>query len=108
MTAQRDGYVVTVNFAVEPGSWKLFRDAVLENAHASLTREPGCRTFDVCEDEHDARIFLYEVYDSRKAFDIHLASEHFRRFDDLTATWVSRKQVLLLNRLVLTADGLPA
>ncbi|MGI9463684.1 MAG: putative quinol monooxygenase, partial [Aestuariivirgaceae bacterium] len=41
-----------------------------------------CRRFDVCTDpDRPERVFLYEIYDDRAAFDAHLASDHFKAFD---------------------------
>ena len=43
---------------------------VIANARASVEHEPGCSQFDVCVDPKDkSRIFLYEIYDDRAAFD---------------------------------------
>ena len=39
------------------------------------------------------RVFLYEIYDDRAAFDAHLASPHFRAFDAEVGPWVQDKQV---------------
>jgi quinol monooxygenase YgiN len=45
----------------------------------------GCRQFDVCESADGSQIFLYEIYDSEAAFKAHLATDHFVRFNELTA-----------------------
>ena len=96
---RRDGYAVVVTFVVMPEHRAAFRDAISENAAASLRLEPGCSVFDVCEGADEAEIFLYEVYDSEAAFREHLATEHFRRFDALVAPWVHEKRVLTYPRL---------
>ena len=45
-------------------------------------KERGCRRFDVLEPAGEPdRVVLYEIYDDRAAFDAHLQSEHFRRFN---------------------------
>jgi len=93
------GFVVTVAFRVKPEHRAAFRDAILENAAASVADEPGCSVFDVCEKADGAEIFLYEVYDDERAFKAHLATEHFKRFDALAAAWVAEKNVLTYNRL---------
>jgi quinol monooxygenase YgiN len=100
MTARRDGYAVIVTFAVQPPYRKAFRDAILENASASRTLEPGCSVFDVCESEDGSEVYLYEIYDSEAAFREHLATDHFRRFDALVAPWVVDKRVKTYHRLV--------
>jgi autoinducer 2-degrading protein len=87
-------YVVTVVFRATPEHRDDFREAMIENATASRTREPGCRRFDVCEKADRSEIFLYEVYDDESAFRAHLATEHFRAFDAKVKPWVEHKHVL--------------
>lgn len=87
-------YVVTVEFTVKAGSAESFLVEMLANAQASVTNEQGCVQFDVCVDPLDAgRVFLYEVYVDRAAFDEHLASTHFRTFDRKVAAWIVSRDV---------------
>lgn len=91
-------YVVTVAFEIRPEAAAAFLPLMLENARASLAEEPGCLRFDVCgeataDEAAPARIFLYEIYQDRSAFDAHLASAHFRSFDQATGPMVTSKQV---------------
>ena len=91
-------YVVTVAFEIRPEAAAAFLPLMLENARASLAEEPGCLRFDVCSEEaaDDAppvRVFLYEIYRDRGAFDAHLASAHFQSFDAATRPMVTSKQV---------------
>jgi (4S)-4-hydroxy-5-phosphonooxypentane-2,3-dione isomerase len=93
-------YVVVVDFKIEPESLAEFMPLMLENARASRETEPGCRQFDVCVDPADkSRIFLYELYDDRAAFDAHLATAHFKRFDAAVAPMVAAKAVRALTKL---------
>jgi autoinducer 2-degrading protein len=93
--------VLVVDFVLRAEHAKDFHVAISANAKASLTREPGCRQFDVCIDAADpARFFLYEVYDDETAVQAHLASNHFAEMSHLTADWVEHKSV---RRLVLAA-----
>ena len=86
-------YLVTVTFDVAPDHATAFLPRVQQQAADSLT-EPGCQRFDVWQSPGDpARIFLYEIYDDRAAFDAHLASPHFLAFDAEVASWVSSKTV---------------
>jgi (4S)-4-hydroxy-5-phosphonooxypentane-2,3-dione isomerase len=88
-----DNWVVTVEFTIRPGSADPFLKRLAVQAAESL-REPGCSQFDVCVDPSDEhRIFLYEVYSDREAFDTHLASAHFRDFDAATRPLVGSKTV---------------
>jgi quinol monooxygenase YgiN len=73
---------------------------VLENARRSLEEEHGCRQFDVCtEPQRPGIYFLYELYDDRAAFDVHLASEHFRVFDAATKDMLAGKTVNTWRRI---------
>ena len=50
------GYAVVVTFRAKPEHRAAFREAMLENAAASRTDEPGCRQFDVCESADGAQL----------------------------------------------------
>ena len=90
-------YVVIVDFRIKPERVAEFMPLMLENARASRETEPGCRQFDVCVDPADGTaVFLYEVYDDRAAFDVHLASAHFKKFDPAVAPMVASKSVRTL------------
>jgi autoinducer 2-degrading protein len=92
-------YVVVVDFSVKPERLAQFMPLMLENARLSRETEPGCRVFDVCADPKEkTSIFLYEVYDDRAAFDAHLASAHFKRFDAAVGEMLAAKAVRLLER----------
>ena len=61
-----------------------------------MALEPGCLRFDVLSPTDGARareVLLYEIYTDQTAFDVHLASAHFRSFDEQTRTLVRRKTV---------------
>ena len=97
------GYVITVDFKLVAGSSVAFRDLVDENARASCRDEPGCRRFDVMAMRGEAdRIFLYEIYDDRKAFEAHVATDHFARFNRESAALVLEKKV---QEYDLTCEG---
>lgn len=90
-------YVIVVDFKIKPERLAEFMPLMLENARASRETEPGCRVFDVCADpKKETSVFLYEVYDDRAAFDEHLDSPHFKRFDAAVASMVASKTVRTL------------
>ena len=92
-------YVVIVDFRIKPERLAAFMPLMLENARLSRETEPGCQIFDVCVDPKEkASVFLYEVYDDRAAFDAHLATAHFKRFDAAVADMVAAKSVRMLER----------
>lgn len=91
-------YIVTVEFTIHPERMPVFMPLMVDNARASRAQEPGCRQFDVCLDPAAPNIvFLYEVYDDRAAFDAHLATAHFKRFDAAVAPMLASKAVRLLS-----------
>jgi (4S)-4-hydroxy-5-phosphonooxypentane-2,3-dione isomerase len=89
------GFSVIVDIRLKPGAREAFRRLIDANARASATHEPGCSRFDVLEPSGEAdRIMLYEVYSDRAAFDAHVRSEHFLRFDKESAALMASKSVL--------------
>jgi autoinducer 2-degrading protein len=93
-------HVIVVDFKIKPERLAEFMPLMLENASTSRDTEPGCRVFDVCVDpKKETSVFLYEVYDDRSAFDAHLASAHFKRFDAAVAPMLVAKNVRTLKRL---------
>jgi (4S)-4-hydroxy-5-phosphonooxypentane-2,3-dione isomerase len=92
-------YVITVEFEVKTEHIDAFRDAINENASLSLANEPECHQFDVCVDiASPSKVFLYEIYTDRAAFDHHLATDHFKQFNAQVTPWVVAKQVRAYER----------
>ncbi len=99
------GFSIIVDFRLKPGTRSTFRRLIDANARESAGREPGCRRFDVLEPVDDAdRVMLYEIYTDRAAFDAHVRSEHFARFDTESAALLSSKSVVECE-LVFEAPG---
>jgi quinol monooxygenase YgiN len=88
------GYVIMVDFHLKPHCQAEFRRLIDENARASVREEPGCRRFDVMEPAKEKdRVVLYEIYDDRAAFELHLKSAHFASFNSASASLVREKIV---------------
>ena len=88
------GYAIIVDFGLKPGVMAEFRQLIDANAEDSCRLEPGCRRFDVLVPQGSAnRIVLYEIYDSRLAFDDHLKKAHFLNFDQASAALIVTKTV---------------
>jgi len=93
-------YIVTVLFSILPAHIEDFRKAVKIQAKTSLTEEAGCLQFDVAVDPDDSGVcFLYEIYEDREAFDLHLKSAHFAAFDKTTLPWVNLKTIQTYEKL---------
>ena len=93
-------YVVTEMFHVNPQFSAPYREQLLGNARETRKREAGCLQFDICTDPmHKDRIFLYEVYTNRAAFDSHLASVHYKSFETTVRSWITAKDVRTYERI---------
>lgn len=93
-------FVVTVRFVVARPHITAFRQAMIDQARVSLASEPGCHQFDVCQTKGlGDQMFLYEIYTDNAAFDAHLASGHFRNFDETVRPWVIEKHVEIHERI---------
>ena len=92
-------HVITVTFDVKPDHVNAFREAMLEQARASLDRETDCHQFDVAFDPDEPTVcFLYELYSNRAAFEAHLRTPHFKKFDEKVSTWLTGKSVRAFER----------
>jgi quinol monooxygenase YgiN len=93
-------YVVLVEFTTKPQHAIAFRDRVRQQASDSLRLEADCHVFDVCVDpEREDFILLYEVYTDKRAFETHLAADHFLDFDVTIKNWVVDKKVSIFERI---------
>ena len=76
--------VVLVNVTVRREMLAEFERAIMANADAARTREPGCLRFDVSQKEDDPSQWLfYEVYKDSVAFEAHRASPHFAAYQQV-------------------------
>ena len=72
-----------------------FVAAMLANARNSVIHEPDCLRFDVIRDEKNpTRLFLYEVYRDRAAFDAHVTMPHYLVWRDTVKDWFAAPPVL--------------
>jgi (4S)-4-hydroxy-5-phosphonooxypentane-2,3-dione isomerase len=81
-------HILVVTIDIKPQFREQFLAAMLDDARGSVADEPGCVRFDVIQDEKDAnRIYLYEVYQDRTAFEYHMTTPHFLKWRDATKDW---------------------
>ena len=87
-------FVITVDFEIKSEFVNEFRNRVLQQAKDSLNNEEKCLIFDVSFDEKNTnKVFLYEIYQDKNAFDYHLKSDHYLSFDKDVKNWVTKKTV---------------
>ncbi len=76
-------FVVIAEFEVSEEHKAEFLEVCRYDSVRSTTDEAGCRQFDVLTSEDaPTSVALYEVYDDRAAFDLHLTMPHFTVFSD--------------------------
>ena len=76
--------VVLVQVKVKEETLDEFERAIVRNAEAARTTEPGCVRFDVSQREDDPTQWLfYEVYKDGAAFDAHRGSPHFAAYQQV-------------------------
>ncbi len=76
--------VVLVEVTVRQEMLAEFERAILANADAARTREPGCVRFDVSQREDEpSRWLFYELYKDAAAFEAHRASPHFAAYQQV-------------------------
>lgn len=94
-------FAVCVTFTLHPQHRDAFMPLMLNNARTSLDFEPGCHQFDVLSDpDRPDEVFLYEVYESPAAFQTHLDSDHFQRFDQAVGHMLKGKNVKTYTQVV--------
>ena len=85
-------YVITVDFFIKDNLVDNFKKRVIQQANDSLNKEKDCLYFDVCFDKENInRVFLYEIYKDKNAFDEHLNSSHYLSFNKEVSPWIKEK-----------------
>lgn len=81
-------YALFVTIQIQPEHREAFLESMLDDARGSVNDEPGCFRFDVLQDPQDPnKIYLYEIYRDRAAFEAHLQAPHLIRWRDTVKDW---------------------
>ncbi|MEN6479781.1 MAG: putative quinol monooxygenase [Anaerolineales bacterium] len=73
--------ILVVRLQIKPEFRDPFVAIAKLNADGANSNEPGCRRFDVLEEEEHPNTFVfYEVYDDDEAFQAHQASPHYTQY----------------------------
>jgi quinol monooxygenase YgiN len=87
-------YAVCVTLQVKAGMFDTFMPLMQKQAQNSLEKEDACHRFDVCTNpDKPEEVFLYEVYEDASAFQMHLATVHFKVFDTAVQSLLAGKTV---------------
>ncbi len=75
-------YILMVRLKVKQARIDDFIKASIEDGTGSVLNEPGCRRFDIIQDETDPTLFAFnEVYNDEAAFEHHKTTPHFAAWD---------------------------
>jgi autoinducer 2-degrading protein len=85
LTARLQGvamHIVMVRLKVKQNHIDNFIKASIADGTGSVLNEPGCRRFDIIQDETDPTLFAFnEVYNDLAAFEHHKTTPHFAQWD---------------------------
>ncbi len=99
-------YVLMVTIDIKPGFKDRFIQAMLDDARGSVGNEPGCVRFDVIQDQKEPnRIYLHEVYKDRAAFDAHMKTPHFLKWNDTVKDWFASPPIVGEGPSIFPADA---
>jgi len=99
--------ILMVRIRVKPRHLEDYIRAMIADAQGSVLHEPGCRRFDIIQDEDEpTKLGLCEVYNDEAAVEDHLRRPHFLKWQETTADWVAADIGVSKCRLVFPAgDG---
>jgi len=79
-------FALIVSLKVKPEMRDRFLEAAADDSTCSVRDEPGCRRFDVLQDQADPNHFVfYEVYRDDAALQAHTQTPHFARWREAAA-----------------------
>ena len=87
-------FIVLVQVEVRDDMLEAFERAILENAAASVARDPGCLRFDVSQQMDDPRRWVFhEVYLDEAAHAAHRQSPHYAAYLEVADRAIVSKTV---------------
>lgn len=91
---------------IQPEYRDAYIQAIFEDAAGSLKNEPDCLQFDVLQDESDPNIFyLHETYRDRAAFEKHMTTPHFKKWNDTVKNWFQKPAIVFWGKTLFPADA---
>ena len=98
-------YTLLVTIEIKPEFRDRFVEEMVLNAKGAVEDEPGCFQFDVVQDANDPnKLYLYEVYRDRAAFEAHLQAPHFLRWRDAVKDWRAAPQQSVTGHNLFPSD----
>ena len=81
-------YILMVRLTVKQDHIDDFIKASIADGTGSVLHEPGCRRFDIIQDETNPRLFAFtEVFNDEAAFEYHTRTPHIAKWRDTVKDW---------------------
>jgi autoinducer 2-degrading protein len=85
-----------VKITLKPGTRDKFLEVASAHRGRVLDREPGCHHFDVLvPDDEENQVCLYEIYEDRAAFDLHVATEYMAAYREQTGDFTTGRELVM-------------
>ena len=97
--------IVHVHVHIKPEYVEAFRQATIENVHASV-KEPGIARFDVVQQQDDpTRFVLVEAYRTEQAPAQHKETAHYQKWRDTVAVMMAEPRSSVKFQNVFPSDA---
>ena len=88
-------YVRVAELQIDPAQAAAFAAATREVGKASVETEEGCiALYAVAEKDNPNLVRVFEIYRDPAAYQVHLQSEHFRKFRESTNAMVTSRKLM--------------
>jgi quinol monooxygenase YgiN len=97
-------YVQVAEIEIDPVQLDAYRTAVQEQIDAAIRNEPGVLVlYAVSEKDNPTHVRVFEIYRDRKAYEAHLASDHFKKYKTTTQDMVKSLKLVQTTPIMLGA-----
>jgi (4S)-4-hydroxy-5-phosphonooxypentane-2,3-dione isomerase len=84
--------ILMVRIRIKADHLKDFIGEMIGDGKGSVLHEPGCRRFDIIQDEDEpTKLGLCEVYNDEAAVEDHMSRAHFKKWLEKTAGWTAEE-----------------
>lgn len=100
----RDRVVRLAELEIDPAQLESYKVALQEEIETSIRVEPGVlKLYAVSVKDHPTQIRLFEMYANAAAYEIHLQSPHFKKYNRVTLGMVKSLKLLEAEPILLGA-----
>ena len=97
-------YVQVAEIEVDPAQMDAYRTAIQEQIDAAIQKEPGVLVlYAVSEMDKPNHVKVFEIYRDRKAYELHLGSDHFKKYKATVEKMVKSLKLVQATPIALRA-----